>query len=160
LRLKKIVFNTLIQKIGQSNFLEEAQGKKMHPISQGQTSQEKLEVGKNVFEDQNEYQRIAIQMKDDLSDLKLEEQVDSFCQLLCLTSEQMQKRVDLGSQLLEILQIQFPECSIYPFGLDFIGISSDIDTMNGVVDPFGMSFECILLDSTIFTMSDASAKSM
>lgn len=89
----------------------------------------------------NEYEKIALQVREDLVGLnsKLEDQIDGFLPLVRLTPEKLKARVDIGNDLLRILITKFPDCQMFPYGLDYLGIATDLDAMNITVDPFGKS---------------------
>jgi hypothetical protein len=99
---------------------------------------EKVVETKVILPSVNLYPKIAAQLRDDLKGLKLDEQVDSFCKLYCLSSVQIGKRISIGHQLIAILQKRFSDSTTYPFGNDYLGSACDIDAMNISIDPFGI----------------------
>lgn len=93
----------------------------------------------NNCEDQslNQCQSLVHQIKEDLSGVTLEQQVDGFCKLAGLSSDQLVKLANIGQELLQILLPNFNECTIFPVGPTFLGVATEFDTMCLAVDPFG-----------------------
>jgi hypothetical protein len=95
----------------------------------------------------NDYQNLAKQIVDDLSDAKLEDQLDGFLELVGLSNEKLKQRAIIGESLLALITTIFEDCSIYPIGPDFLNIATDLDPMILVVDAFAkMSKDFIFSD--------------
>jgi hypothetical protein len=72
-----------------------------------------------------------------LSELKVEEQLEAFCKHILLSEPFLNARYKMIQELQLLIQKQYPKCAIYPCGPDYIGIGCSDDAVLVFVDLFG-----------------------
>jgi len=100
-----------------------------------------LESSKNVEETVEDHDLFSVKMTEHLAKTlgksKLEEQVEGFTEHILLSPPFLAARFKMIQELQLIVQKQYPKCTIYACGPDYIGIGCSDDPVVVFVDLFG-----------------------